>query len=75
MSVFPNAQNSHIHLQDSPLTAVAGDQWIHVSGPATVASGQHIAGNQINYHAAPLKGDSPSSFATFSLTFEVQLPR
>jgi len=65
MSVFPNAQNSHIHLQDSPLTAIAGDQQNHISGPATVAGTQNIAGNQINYNVAPLKGDSPSSFAIF----------
>jgi len=56
MSVFHNAQNSHIHLQDSPLTAVAGDQ--QNNGPVAVAGSQHIAGNQFNYNAASLKGDS-----------------
>jgi len=61
MSVFSNAQNSHIHLQDSPLTAVAGDQ--QNSGPVT--GPQHIAGNQIIYNGAPLKGDRLSSFAIF----------
>ena len=63
MSVFPDAQNSHIHLQDSPLTAVAGDQ--QNSGPVTVAGTQNFAGNQINYNAAPLKGDSSPSFWMF----------
>jgi len=61
MSVFPNAQNSHIHLQDSQLTAVAGDQ--QNSGPVTVAGTQQFAGNQINYHVAPLKGESSSSLS------------
>jgi len=54
MSVFSNAQNSHIILRDSTLTAIAGDQ--QNSGP--VNGPQNIAGNQINYNAAPLKGDS-----------------
>jgi len=62
MSAFPNAQNNHIHLQDSPLTAVAGDQQNHNNDPVTVAGPQHFAGNQINYNAVPLKGDSLSTF-------------
>jgi len=65
MSVFPNTQNSHIHLQDSSLTAVAGDQQNHNNGRVTVAGTQQFAGNQINYNAAPLKGDSSSSFSIF----------
>ena len=60
MSVLPNAQNSPIHLQDSPLTAVAGDQQNHNNGPVTIAG--TFAGNQIIYHATPLKGDSWSLF-------------
>ena len=56
MSVLPNAQNSPIHLQDSPLTAVAGDQQNHNNGPVTIAG--TFAGNQIIYQATPLKGDS-----------------
>jgi len=63
MSVFPNAQNSHIHLQDSALTAVAGDQ--QNNGPVTVAGPQNFAGNQINYNAAPRKGDSSPAFGCF----------
>jgi len=54
MSILQNARETTIHFHDSPLTAVGGDQ--QNSGSVTIAGPQHIAGNQINYLAAPLKG-------------------
>ena len=57
MSFFPNAQNTPIHIQDSSLTAVGGDQ--RNNGPVTIAA-QHIGGNQNIYQAATVKGASLS---------------
>ena len=54
MSFLQNARDTTIHIQDSPLTAVGGDQ--QINGPLAIAGPQHIAGNQTNYHAAPLEG-------------------
>ena len=56
MSFLQNARDAAIHIQDSPLTAVSGDQNNHARGSIMVAGSQHIAGNQIIYQAARLKG-------------------
>ena len=60
MSVFPNVQDITIRIQDSPLTAVGGDQnnYYHIGDSTTIASPQHIIGNQNIYQVAPLKGTS-----------------
>jgi len=53
MSFFQNAQNTPIHIQDSSLTAVGGDQ--QNNGPVTIVA-QHFGGNQNIYQAATVKG-------------------
>jgi len=50
---------------------LSGDQQNHISGPVTVSGTHHIAGNQINYNTAPLRGNS-SSNCDFCLTVEVE---
>jgi len=56
MSFFANAQNTSICIQDSDasLTAVGRDQqnsYVTIAGSLV-----HVAGNQTNYLAVPLKG-------------------
>jgi len=57
MSLFANAQNTAICIQDSDasLTAVGRDQQ---NSFVTIAGSLHVAGNQTNYLAVPLKGPS-----------------
>jgi len=54
MSFFPNAQNTPIHIQDTSLTAVGGDQ--QISGSITIVGHQNFAGNQNIYQEVQLKG-------------------
>lgn len=58
MSFLLNAWDTTVHVQDSPLTAVGGDQnsYNHTGGSTTIAGPQHFAGNQNIYQAAPSKG-------------------
>jgi len=60
MSFLPNARDTILHIQDSPLTAVGGDQnnHNHAGGSTTITGPQHFAGDQNIYQAAPLKGTS-----------------
>jgi len=47
------------------------DQQNRVSGLVTVSGTHHIAGNQINYTAAPLRGDT--SNCEFCLTVDIEV--
>jgi len=59
MSILQNACDTTIHIQESSLTAVGGDQNIQYNRPVAVAA-QNFAGNQNIYQGAPLSGMSSS---------------
>jgi len=68
MSFLPNARDTIVHIQDSSLTAVGGDQnnHNHAGGSTTITGPQHFAGDQNIYQGAPLKGKSfPLSLLSF----------
>ena len=59
MSLFPHAHNTPIHIQDSTLTAVRGDQ-INLS--------TFVAGSQNSYFANPPKSASSTRLSYLCLT-------
>jgi len=64
MSFFPDVHDTPIHIQDSTLIAVRGDQnnlsSTSVAGPQQI----QVAGNQNNYFASPLKSTSSPVYST-----------
>lgn len=55
--LFHQRSDTPVHIQDSLLTAIGGDQ--QNTGPVTITA-QHIAGNHNIYQAAAMKGASSS---------------
>jgi len=73
MSFLPDARDAIVHIQDSSLTAVSGDQNNHnnAGGSTTITGPQHFAGDQNIYQAAPLTGTALPLFLLSFLTNSV----